>query len=109
MERQHILFSWRIGSTRNVLAFSLLLVAELGCATSSRAQSEGLDVLRVMDANEIGGGLRARIAALPSARAPKVEPAASVAIQTQQQIQIANERKHRFYWLDRAALSYGLT
>ncbi|MBV9885898.1 MAG: hypothetical protein JO119_05060, partial [Acidobacteria bacterium] len=108
MERQHILFSWRIGSTRYVFALSLLLVAGLGCANASRAQSETLNVSRVVDANAIEGGLRAHIAALPSAPTPKVEPAASVTIQAQPQTQIASERKHRFYSLGRSALTYGL-
>src|SRR5579864_3334670 len=105
MAHQHIFYSRRI---RNVFTVALLW-GGLACASATRAQSEALNVSRVVDADAIDGGLRAHIAALPSAPTPKVEPPASVVIQAQPHIQIIpTVRKHPFYWLDRVALTYGL-
>jgi hypothetical protein len=53
-------------------------------------------------------GLRAYVAALPSAPTPKVQPIAGPIIQPQSQTQLSGERAHRFYWLDRTSLTYGL-
>jgi hypothetical protein len=106
MDRQYFLSSQRNGSVRNVFAFAILLIAGFGFADTLRAQSEVLNASRAPDASD--GGLRAHIAALPSAPTPNVESAPSGMILTQSQIQIATERRHAFYSLDWSALAYGL-
>ena len=108
MKRQHFLDSRRSRNIRSVFAFALLLVTGFGCADTVRAQSEALNVSRVMDADATDGELRVHIAALPSAPTPKVEPGASSVIQARPPIQVVTEHKHAFYWLDRIALTYGL-
>jgi len=108
MERRCLLISRRSGSIRNSFALALLLVGALGCASTSCAQDDALNVSRVVESDAVEGRLRAHIAALPSAPTPKIEPGASVVTQARPQIQITTERKHAFYWLDRTALTYGL-
>lgn len=84
---------------------------ELGCATLLCAQDQALSVSPMPEMESIGdAGLRAYVAALPSAPKPKVEPAANVSIEQQQRSlgQVSSERGHRFYWLDRTSLTYGL-
>lgn len=67
-----------------------------------------MSVSRTEDGVTTGGiGLREYVASLPSAPTAKVAPAASAGVQAQARIPVSAERNHRFYWLDRAALTYG--
>jgi hypothetical protein len=53
-------------------------------------------------------GLKAYVAALPSAPTPKVEATAGAIVEPRSQNPISAERGHAFYWLDRKSVMYGL-
>jgi hypothetical protein len=73
------------------------------------AQDEALSVSPMADVAPNGEtGLRAYVAALPSAPIPKVEPVAGAMVQPQAQISNSGERRRPFYWLDRTSLTLGL-
>jgi len=106
MARRHSLYP--SAKIRRSFAFAILSVAGFACATTGRAQ-DALSVSPMPDIETIGdAGLRAYVAALPSAPTPKVEPGASALIRTQSGDQISTKRAEAFYRLDRASLIYGL-
>lgn len=89
----------------------MLIIGEFGCSSFAHAQDDALSVSPMPEMETIGdAGLRAYVAALPSAPTPKVEPAAGtmIAAQPQSQGRISAERTHSIFWLDRASLTYGL-
>jgi hypothetical protein len=93
---------------RSAFAFALLLLTELGCASLLCAQDDALSVSPMPEMESIrDAGLRAYVAGLPSAPTPTIEPAANASIE-QQSREVSLERHHRFYWLDRTSLTYGL-
>lgn len=109
MARRHNFFQLHLA--RIGFAFAMLLLGEFGCATFARAQDDALSVSPMPEMESIGdAGLRAYVAALPSAPTPKVEPAASamIAPQPRSQVRISGERTHSIFWLDRTSLTYGL-
>ena len=113
MAHRHIFQRSRdIRSTRIVrsgFAFVVLFFAELGCASLLCAQDDALSVSPMPEMESISdAGLRAYIAALPSAPTPKIEPVVTPSIQQAAPLKISPERGHRFYWLDRTSLTYGL-
>jgi hypothetical protein len=109
MARQHIRL--QLGFTQSGFAAAILLLMGLGCASTARAQDDAQSVSQMPEIESIGdAGLKVYVAALPSAPTPKVEPATIAGIQQQRQSQrqLSPERGHRFYWLDRTSLTYGL-
>jgi hypothetical protein len=112
MKRRHFFFSSQISQTlisRSSLAFAFLLSAVLACSSAARAQDDGAGVAPIaVVATAEDSGLKAYVAALPSAPTPKVEAAASAIVQTRSQTPVSAERGHAFYWLDRKSLTYGL-
>jgi hypothetical protein len=109
MAHRHISFHLQPRIARRRLGFTLLLFVGLGCASAARAQDDALSSSPMSDIETDGdAGLRAHVAALPSAPTPKVQPIAGSIIQPQSQTQLSGERTHRFYWLDRTSLTYGL-
>jgi len=94
---------------RSGFAFALLFIAQLASASLLRAQDETLSVSPMPEMESTGdAGLKAYVSALPSAPTPKIEPAANISIQQQLHAPISPERGHRFYWLDRKSLMFGL-
>ena len=112
MKRRHFFFLSQISQTqilRSGLAFAVLLSAGLACASAARAQDDAAGVSPIaVVARCDDSGLKAYVAALPSAPTPKVEAAANALVQTRSQTPISAERGHAFYWLDRKSLTYGL-
>jgi hypothetical protein len=107
MEHRHNFFFSR--AVRHGFASTLLLAATLYCASESRAQDAALNVSPISETETTDdAGLKAYVAALPSAPTPKVEPAAGTIVQRPSQTQTPIEQKHAFYWLDRTSLMYGL-
>lgn len=112
MKRRYFFFPsqvLQIQILRSGVAFAFLLSAGLGCASAVRAQDDASGVAPmavVAAADDIG--LKAYVAALPSAPTPKVEAASNALVQSQTQAPIAVERRRPFYWLDRKSLPYGL-
>jgi len=109
MAHRHIFQRSQIA--RSGFAFALLFFTELGCASLLCAQDQALSVSPMPEMESIGdAGLRAYVAALPSAPTPKIEPAANASIEQQLRSpgQISAESEHPFYWLGRKALTYGM-
>jgi hypothetical protein len=94
---------------RSSFAAAFFLLAGFGSASTTHAQEEVLSVSPMPEMETTGdAGLKAYVAALPSAPAPKIGSAAGAITQPTSQIQLGAERKHPFYWLDRTSLTYGL-
>jgi hypothetical protein len=109
MAHRHIF--QRSQMARSSFAFALLFFVQLGSASLLCAQDQALSVSPMPETESIGdAGWRAYVAALPSAPTPKIEPAANASIEQQQRLlrKISPEGGHRFYWLDRKALTYGM-
>jgi len=110
MKRRHNFFPSQISRTQFLrcnLALALFLSVGLVGASAVRAQDSAASVApmaAVADTDEIG--LKAYVAALPSAPTPKVGATAS-AIALAQSPSPVSIRQHA-YWLDRKSLAYGL-
>jgi hypothetical protein len=94
------------------LRFALLLIIGLGYTSVASAQDDALvaspgSPISEMETNG-DAGLKAYVAARPSAPTPKVEPAENGFVRPQTQISNSGERARPFYWLDRKSLAYGL-
>jgi hypothetical protein len=110
MERRHIFFHSLISQTqilRSSLAIAFLLSAGLASAVRAQDDAPGASPMAVVAAAD-DIGLKAYVAALPSAPTPKFEAAAGAIVQPRSQTPASAEREHAFYWLDRKSLAYGL-
>jgi hypothetical protein len=107
MTRRQIFPHARVPPTYFAIVF--FLIAGFAIARPLRAQDDALSISPISETESIGDtGLRAYVAALPSAPTPKVEAAASAVIPTRSQIPTPVEKTRPFYWLDRKSLAFGL-